>query len=125
MDYPRKCAWLAFALAGLIGAVFADEPPPSGRVVYERHCRTCHGGTAPADSPVGPSLTGIFGARAGSQASGVHSRVMIDSGILWDRESLRRFLAEPQLEVPGTVMPVRVADPKELESLLDFLESLR
>jgi cytochrome c len=55
----------------------------------------------------------------------VHSRALIDSGIVWDRESLRRFLADPRSAIPGTIMPVGVADPQELESLLDYLETLR
>jgi cytochrome c len=70
-------------------------------------------------------LAGIVGTKAGSQASGVHSRALIDSGIVWDRESLRRFLADPRRAIPGTIMPVGVADPVELESLLDYLETLR
>jgi cytochrome c2 len=96
----------------------------AGRQVYERHCRTCHGGTAAADSPIGPSLVGIIGKKAGTQPSGVHSLASIDSGIVWDRASLRRFLSAPSREIPGTSMPVSVTDPAELESLLDYLESL-
>jgi len=124
MDF-RKLACVALALAGLIGSPARADEPASGRDVYQRRCRTCHGGTTPADSPIGPSLAGIVGTRAGTQPSGVHSRALIDSGIVWDRESLRRFLADPRRAIPGTIMPVSVADPAELESLLDYLETLR
>ena len=113
---------LALALAGMIGGAAAGD---SGLEIYERQCRTCHGGTAPADSPLGPSLVGIIGTKAGTQASGLHSRVMVESGIVWNRESLRRFLTDPRRAVPGTSMPVRVPDPEALERLLDYLESLR
>ncbi len=114
----------ALALANLIGAAYADEVE-SGRKLYEQRCRTCHGGTAPADSPIGPSLAGIIGTRAATQVNGIHSRALIDSGIVWDRDSLRRFLADPSRAFPGTLKPVRVADPAQLENLLDYLESLR
>jgi cytochrome c2 len=124
MIHFRKLAWVALALAGLMGPACADEAA-SGREVYELRCRTCHGGAAPADSPIGPSLAGIVGTKAGSQASGMHSRVLIDSGMVWNRDSLRRFLADPRRAIPGTIMPVGVADPVELESLLDYLETLR
>jgi len=124
MIHFRKLARVALALAGVMGPAYADEAA-SGREVYELRCRTCHGGTAPADSPLGPSLTGIVGTKAGRQTSGVHSRALIDSGIVWDRESLRRYLADPRRAIPGTIMPVGVADPAELESLLDYLETLR
>jgi len=124
MDF-RKLVCVALALGGLIGQPARADEAASGREVYEFRCRTCHGGTAPADSPLGTSLPGIVGTKAGSQASGVHSRALIDSGIVWDRESLRRFLADPRRAIPGTIMPVGVADPAELESLLDYLETLR
>lgn len=122
----RKAAWVALALTALIGAAMADERPLSGQQVFERRCRACHGDTAAgADFPIGPSLTGIIGTRAGTESNGVHSRAVIDSRIVWNRESLRRFLSNPERAIPGTLMPVGVADPAELESLLDYLESLR
>jgi len=127
MDTLHKLACVALALAGLIGAASADEPVLAGQQVFERRCRTCHGGRGPYDSMTGPSLAGIVGTKAGTQASGVHSRAAIDSGIVWDRESLRRFLSEPPRDppAPGPLMRTRVEDPRELESLLDYLESLR
>jgi cytochrome c len=109
----------------LSGAASADPSAPSGKEIFERRCRTCHGGTEPALSSIGPNLAGIIGRKAGTQDSGVHSRAVIDSGIVWDRDSLRRFLAEPSGVVPGTLMGVGVTNPAELESLLDYLESLR
>ena len=113
----------AFAIAGMIGSAAAAGQP--GREIYERHCRTCHGGTAPPDSPLGPSLVGIIGKKAGTQDSGVHSRAVIDSGMVWTRDSLRRFLAEPSRAIPGTLMAASITNPTELESLLEYLESLR
>jgi cytochrome c len=119
-----KSALAALSLAGLIGAAAADEQ--LGRQVFERRCRGCHGGaTAPADYPIGPRLDGIVGSKAGTADPGVHSRAAMDSGIVWDRASLRRFLANPQGEVPGTLMAASVSDPADLENLLDYLESLR
>ena len=49
----------------------------------------------------------------------------MDSGLVWDRASLRRFLSNPQREIPATLMAASVTDRGELESLLDYLESLR
>jgi cytochrome c2 len=79
----------------------------AGRQVFEQRCRNCHGGTAAADYPIGPSLSGIIGTKAGTQDSGMHSRAIMDSGIVWNRESLRRFLSNPQREIPGGLMFVR------------------
>jgi cytochrome c2 len=115
----------AFALVGLAAAVFADDSTGVGRRVFERRCQTCHGGTGPSDSAIGPSLAGIVGRKAGADASGIHSRSTIDSGIVWDRASLRRFLSHPSYEIPNTIMVAWVEDPAELERLLDYLEALR
>jgi cytochrome c2 len=49
----------------------------------------------------------------------------VESGIVWSRSSLRNYLSDPERAVPGTIMPMRVEDPKELEDLLDYLETLR
>jgi cytochrome c len=125
MAFVFKSVCVALALAGVIEAASAGESLESGRQLFDRHCRTCHGGTGLADSPIGPNLAGIVGKKAGTQASGIHSQSAIDSGVVWDRESLRRFLSVPRREIPGSIMPVRVADPAELERLLDYLESLR
>jgi len=106
-------------------AAAADDSAERGRKVFEQRCQTCHGGTAPASSPIGPSLAGIVGRKAGTGDSGVHSRAAIDSGTVWTRDALRRFLSEPGKALPGTYMPVSVQDPKQLDDLLDYLETLR
>ncbi len=125
MNSFRKPVCAALALASVIGVANADGTVESGKQVFELRCRTCHGVTAPADYPVGPNLAGIVGTKAGTKDSGIHSRALMDSEIVWNRDSLRRFLSSPSRELPGTLMAVRVSDPAELEGLLDFLESLR
>jgi cytochrome c len=120
---------LPAALCALAIAAFpvaaAAAPGLSGHDIYEQRCRGCHGGTAPADLALGPNLTGIVGTRAGSQSSGIHSREATDSGIVWDRDSLRAFLSVPRTVLPNTLMGDGIADPAELERVLDFLETLR
>ena len=121
----RKRVFVALALAALAGTAFAGEPAQAGREVFERQCRTCHGGTRPPDLAIGPNLNGIYGARAGTQPGGTHSRATMDSGIVWDRQTLRGFLSAPRREIPTAMMPDGLSDPAEVESLLDYLESLR
>ncbi|HKW39331.1 MAG TPA: c-type cytochrome [Burkholderiales bacterium] len=106
-------------------AFAADESAARGRKIFESRCATCHEGSPPSTATLGPGLAGIFGRRAGGGPSGVHSRALAESGIVWNRDSLRRYLSDPGREVPGTIMPVRVEDPRELEDLLSYLETLR
>ena len=125
MDRNRKLVCVALALAALAGTAFAGESAQAGREVFERHCRTCHGGTGPPDLPIGPDLNGIYGARAGTRPGGTHSRATIDSGLVWDREALRGLLSVPRRVLPAVMMPDGLPDAAELESLLDYLETLR
>ena len=113
---------LAFALAAAIGPAAAAD---SGEEIFNRSCRTCHGGARAADSALGPSLAGIIGRKAGTQPSGVHMRLLTDSNIVWDRDSLRRFIGNSHSFDPIATMPARPLDPQALERLLDYLETAR
>ena len=122
----RDLARAALVLAVLrLPAAIADEFTDPGKKIFEQRCRTCHGGATAPDTALGPSLAGIIGRKAGTGSSGVHSRAAIESDTVWTRSSLRRYLSEPGREMPGTLMPVQVQDAKELDDLLNYLESLR
>ena len=117
---------LAFLLLAIAcQPVFADESTSPGRKIFESRCVSCHESSPPSTATLGPSLAGIVGKKAGSGNSGVHSRALTESGIVWNRSSLRNYLVDPGRAVPGTIMPMRVENPKELEDLLNYLETLR
>ena len=110
----------------LFGAVaHAQEFGEEGRRIFVQRCQTCHGGTGKPDSPLGPDLKGLLGRKAGAGSSGVHSRAAIEAGTVWTRSSLRRYLSDPPRELPGTLMYVQIQDPRELDALLNYLETLR
>ncbi len=122
-------AWVRVAMGTALfvscSSLALAQSVEAGKKIFARRCQTCHGDTGPADSPIGPDLRGIIGKKAGSEHSGTHSRAAVESGVVWDRQFLRRFLSAPQKTIPGTIMPVQVTDPRELDELLDYLESLR
>jgi cytochrome c len=122
----RHLAHAALVLAGLhSAAAVADEFTDPGRKIFERRCLGCHEGTLPSANTLGPSLVGIIGRKAGTGNSGVHSRAAVESDTVWTRSSLRRYLSDPGREMPGTIMPVQVQDPKDLDELLNYLQTLR
>ncbi|MND08738.1 hypothetical protein D3C83_315770 [compost metagenome] len=55
----------------------------------------------------------------------MHSPAAIEYGVVWTRSSLRRFISDPGRETPGTYMQMRVQDSKELDDLLNYLETIR
>lgn len=121
----RAGALLLVASAGLlvVGLAGAGSPAPSeiaaGQEVYER-CAACH--SLDRDR-VGPLHCGIFGRRAGSVPGFAYSEAMRASGIVWNRQTLNTFLADPLGTVPGTFMTYAgVQDPEERAQLIAFLE---
>ena len=121
----RARALLLVASAGLlvVGLAGAGSPPPSelaaGQAIYER-CAACH--SLDRDR-VGPRHCGLFGRRAASVPGFAYSEAMRTSGIVWNRETLDAFLADPLGTVPGTLMTYAgIQDPKERAELLAFLE---
>ena len=90
-----------------------------GAAIYER-CQACH---ALERNRTGPKHCGLIGRAAGT-APGFrgYSAALKGSGIVWDRESLDRFLADPLGTVPGTRMGYAgVKDPQERADLIAFL----
>jgi cytochrome c len=124
----RTVAALAFLTsvgllaAGPIGAGVGPPPPTDfekGREIYER-CAACH---SLERDRVGPRHCGLFGRRAGSVPGFPYSDAMRDSGIVWTRETLDRFIADPLGTVPGTFMGYAgIPDGGERAQLLAYLE---
>lgn len=94
-----------------------------GAVIYER-CQACH---ALDRNRTGPKHCGLLGRAAGA-APGFrgYSAALKGSGIVWEAESLDRFLADPLGTVPGTRMGYAgVKDPQERADLIAFLAAAK
>jgi len=96
----------------------AAPDPKAGEAIYSR-CAACH---ALAYDRTGPRHCGVVGRRAGSVAGFAYSEAMRRSGIVWTRETLDRFLADPLRAVPGTSMGYAgVPEAKERADLIAYL----
>ena len=70
----------------------------------------------------GPKHCGLIGRPAGALPDFTYSNAMRASGLVWDRETLDRFLADPLGTVPGTFMGYSgIDDPGERADLIAFL----
>lgn len=95
-------AGLSFLAAG---PALADEgDPQAGKRVFNQ-CMACHTVEKGKHKPIGPSLHGVIGRKAGT-AEGFknYSPAMQKSGITWTEETLEKYLANPKKIVPGTRM---------------------
>lgn len=89
------------------GAVVTNVEPQApgdagkGMAVYEK-CAACHS----LDNTVsaGPSLSGLFGRRAGTRDDYRYSPAMARSGVVWNETTLGAFVEDPQALIRGNRM---------------------
>jgi cytochrome c len=86
-------------------------------------CSLCHS-AEPDDGAggMGPPLHRLIGKAAASiDKNFPYSPALRASGLKWDAASLDRFLTDPSKLVPGTSMPIVVADGAARADLIAFL----
>jgi cytochrome c len=91
------------ALAVPSSAALAQDDADATELAYNNHCRTCHVIDA-NDHRLGPSLHGIIGREAGSAPGFGYSSAMAKADVVWDEETLDRFIEAPDAVVPGNNM---------------------
>ena len=110
----------ALDLARFVNAAPSAE---DGGMLFATNCAGCH---ALDRNLVGPPLGGVIGRRAGSVATyPSYSPALAQSGIVWSKETLDRWLAAPQHDVPGSLMPMAVTDPAARRDIIAYLASAR
>ncbi len=67
-------------------------------------CAACHSVEQGVNN-VGPTLSGIFGRKAGALSDFRYSAAMKRSGITWTAQTMDEFIADPQHVVPANRMP--------------------
>jgi hypothetical protein len=123
---------LLFAAPFVENEAAAQDSPAGdvsrGQIYFQQSCAVCHTTTlGPGNSVIvkqGPSLVGIVGRRAGTGLSFNYTRVLSESGIVWDSASLDHFLTNPMQAVPGTLMPMPVPDAENRRNLIAYLSTL-
>ncbi|PKH77007.1 cytochrome c family protein [Pseudomonas sp. Choline-02u-1] len=101
----------------------AEGDPAAGAKIFPRLCGGCHQVGDSARPGFGPQLNGIIGRAAGTSANYVYSDAMKNSGITWDRATLKAYLEDPKGVVPGTRMIFwGLSDEEKLNNLLAYLQ---
>jgi glucose/arabinose dehydrogenase len=96
-----------------------------GERLFQERCALCHA-VKPDESGggQGPSLAGVFGRRAASGSGFPYTKALRDSNLVWDAQTLDRFLTAPAQVVPGTAMPVNVPDTADRRDIIAYLATL-
>ncbi len=108
------------------GAAVAQQQKATadGQLVFNNACRTCHS-TKPGDNRLGPSLHGVFGAKAGAQSGYSYSPSLKGAKITWDEKTLDAFIANPDAVVSGNNMKpyTGISSAEERAKIIAFLKS--
>jgi cytochrome c len=116
----------AAALALLSGAALAQDgvDPDEARLAFNNHCRQCHV-TNEGDHRLGPSLHNIIGREAGSAPGFRYSSAMQNADLVWDEDTLDRYIENPDAVVPGNNMKPYsgITDPEERAKIIAHLEA--
>lgn len=114
----------ALGLGATASIAFAAGDVRRGAVEFQQ-CAACHS-VEPGRHLTGPSLAHVWGRKAAT-AEGFHrySEALQRSGLTWNEETLKRWLAGPQRLVPGTAMNFAgVGDELVREDLVVYLKAV-
>ena len=105
----------------LIVSIANAADPVKGKKVFKK-CVACHS-LQEGKNKIGPSLYNLLGRKAGSVEGYKYSKAMKNSGIVWDEESLDKFLIKPRKFIPKTKMSFRGIKNKSLrDDLISFFK---
>ncbi len=95
-------ASLGSALLGSFSTASAQDAALGEKVFLK--CKACHQIGEGAKNAVGPVLNGIVGRKAGTYSDYSYSDANKNSGFTWDEATLKEYLRNPRVKVPGTKM---------------------
>lgn len=130
VDMRSAMMGLAVLMLAACGAKDEAAAAPDGRAAF-RQCAVCHTAAAPDTAAgkmrlVGPPLWGVYGRPAASVPDFNYSRAMKASGLVWDEATLDRFLTDPRVAVPGTMMSFAgEKDATKRAAIIAYLKTLK
>ena len=112
-----------FAL-GIAGPALAGDMV-AGEKVFNK-CLQCHRIGVGATNFYGPVLNGLIDRKAGSVPGYAYSEALKTSDIVWNADSLSRYLKQPQHAVPGVAMTFKGLDnQKDIDDVIAYVGQFR
>jgi cytochrome c len=116
----------AVALAAAISAILAETAwagglagdAARGETIYEA-CQDCH---SLDKNDVGPRHRGVFGRKAASLPDYDYSEALKSANIVWNEETLDKWLTDPQAVAPGAKMFFHLDNPQDRADVIAYLK---
>ena len=89
-----------------------------GETLYEA-CQDCH---SLDKNDVGPRHRGVFGRKAASLPDYDYSDALKSANIVWNEETLDKWLTDPQAVAPGAKMFFHLDNPQDRADVIAYLK---
>jgi len=115
-------------MSGLLLCMFSlpayAQDAEKGKKVF-RKCKACHTVDKGGKNRAGPNLYDIVGKPAAAVEKYKYSKAMIASGLVWDEETLDKYLEKPKKLVPKTKMAFAgLRKPNDRADVIAYLKTL-
>ena len=110
-EFRRLFVMAAVLMASNVCTAGHKPDIENGKATFATNCGICHSVQETGGPNQGPNMLGLLGRKAGTQPDfTMYSPALKASGITWSKKTLDKFLVNPGAMVPGTVMPLQIAD---------------
>ncbi len=92
--------------------------PARGKALFEKRCVGCHTLT---QNHEGPALQGVYGRTSGTASGFTYSVALRKTHIVWDEQSLDKWLTDPDAFIAGNEMDFLVSKRQERQDLISYL----
>ncbi len=122
MRFQNALSVLAIiTVAGLTSTSALPANVKKGKKVFKK-CKTCHV-VDKEKNKVGPHLVGLFGRKAGAVDGFKYSKAMKHADIVWNAETIAKYVRKPKKFIPGNKMVFRgLKKEKQITNLIAYLE---
>jgi cytochrome c len=114
-----QLALLTICLSAMSSKCYAEADSNRGEALYQESCKVCH---SIDRNGIGPKHRGVFGRVAGSVADYSYSPALKNAHIIWNEETLDKWLEDSQAFLPENKMFFPVDDAQERRDLIAFLK---
>jgi cytochrome c len=96
-----------------------EQVTPSGGALFVKRCTGCH---ALTQNHEGPRLQGVYRRTSGTVADFAYSSALSKAHVVWDDQSLEKWLTDPDAFISGNDMDFLVSKPQERRDLISYLK---